>query len=247
MRALVVADGDVPGRSALDAAWPGWSDGVDLVVAADGGAVGALGLGLSIDLVVGDMDSLAPDRLAELRASGVAVAEVPSEKDESDAELALVAALERGASRMTVLGAFGGPRLDHALANLGLLAMPSLAGLDVELLDARSRVSAIVAPDLAGRPVERRLLGRPGDLVSLLPLGADVDGVTTDGLRYGLHEETLRAGPARGLSNVRMGTQATVSVRRGFLLIVETAVDPPVDGDRPARSRDEAERRPLLR
>ena len=37
-RAIVLADGDVAERAAFDAAWPGWSDGVAIVVAADGGA-----------------------------------------------------------------------------------------------------------------------------------------------------------------------------------------------------------------
>lgn len=237
-RAIVVADGDVPDRDVLDASWPGWSDGVDLVVAADGGAVAAVRLGLRVDFVVGDMDSLAPERLAELRAAGVAVHTFPAEKDESDAELAIAAALERSARRITVLGAFGGPRLDHALANVGLLAMPALEGVDVDLLDARTRVSALVASDPSRRPVERRLPGRIGDLVSLLPLGADVDGVTTTGLLYPLTDEPLRAGPARGLSNVRTGP-ATVSVRRGFLVIVETVVhpsEPPDDGASSASS-----------
>lgn len=238
-RAIVVADGDVPDRAGLDASWPGWAEGVDLVVAADGGAVGAARVGLRLDLVVGDMDSLAPDRLAELRAAGVAVHAVAAEKDESDAELAIAAALERGARRITVLGAFGGPRLDHALANVGLLAMPALDGIDVDLLDARTRVSALVAPDRAGHPVERRLLGRAGDLVSLLPLGADVEGVTTSGLLYLLEDEPLRAGPARGLSNVRTGATATVSARRGFLVIVETVVG--------AIAPEQPERPPLLR
>lgn len=230
VRAIVVADGDVPEASLLDRSWPGWADGVDLVVAADGGALGAARLGLRLDLVVGDMDSLAPDRLAELRESGVEIETVAAEKDESDAELAILAALARGATRITVLGAFGGPRLDHALANIGLLAMPALEGVAVEMLDGRTRVSALVAFDRGGRRVERRLPGRPGDLVSLLPLGTDVEGVTTAGLLYPLSDEPLRAGPARGLSNVRTGDSASVVIRRGVLIVIETA-GPAADGN----------------
>ncbi|MFH1474738.1 MAG: thiamine diphosphokinase, partial [Chloroflexota bacterium] len=62
----------------------------------------------------------------------------------------------------------------------------------------------------------------PGDLVSLFPFGADAAGVTTDGLAYPLREEPLRFGPARGLSNVRSGPEASVSLRAGRLLIVES-------------------------
>lgn len=222
MRALVVADGEVPDRAALDEGWPGWSDGVGIVVAADGGADRALRLGLTPDLVVGDMDSLPAGRLDALRARGTEIVLVPAEKDESDMELALLAALDRGATGIVVLGAFGGPRLDHALANVGLLAMPALARADVALLDARTRVSAIAAPGSDGGAVERELAGRVGDLVTLLPLGAEVRGVTTAGLRYGLAGESLHPGPARGLSNVRTERGARVRVASGFLVVIET-------------------------
>ena len=70
--------------------------------------------------------------------------------------------------------------------------------------------------------VRQGLPGRIGDLVSLLPLGDRVDGVTTEGLRYPLRDEPLVAGPARGQSNVRMSPHAAVTIRRGRLLIVET-------------------------
>jgi len=92
-RALVVADGDVPGRAALDAAWPGWDAGVSLIVAADGGWDKAVSLGLRPDLLVGDADSLPEARFAALAAEGVPIERSPTDKDESDAELALLAAL----------------------------------------------------------------------------------------------------------------------------------------------------------
>ena len=50
-----------------------------------------------------------------------------------------------------------------------------------------------------------------------------MEGITTDGLRYPLHDEPLRVGPARGLSNVREAAGASVTVRAGRLLVVETA------------------------
>ena len=50
------------------------------------------------------------------------------DKDESDTELAVLAAIELGAREIVVVGALGGRRLDHALANLGLLAHPALLG-----------------------------------------------------------------------------------------------------------------------
>ncbi len=222
--ALVVADGDVPARAALDAAWPGWDDGVADVIAADGGLVRARAMGLHADLLVGDLDSLSPALAAAAAAEGIAILRARTDKDESDAELALLEAVRRGATRVTLLGAFGGPRLDHALANLWLLAHPGLAGVDVVLLDGGSRASLVTAPAVDGSPVHRPLPGPVGATVSLLPLGGDVAGITTAGLRYPLRDEPLRTGPARGLSNARLAADASVSVRNGRLLVVETAV-----------------------
>jgi thiamine pyrophosphokinase len=218
---LVVADGDVAPRADLDAAWPGWADGVAAVVAADGGYARAVGLGLRSDVLVGDLDSLTPDGVAEAEASGARVVRHRADKDESDAELALLEAVAMGATRITVLGAFGGPRLDHALANLWLLAHPSLASVDLVLLDAGVRARLLTAPGPDGEAVTQPLPGRLGAIVSLLPFGGDAEGVTTHGLRYPLRDEPLRIGPARGLSNVRVALHAAVDLRAGRLLVVE--------------------------
>jgi thiamine pyrophosphokinase len=220
---LVVADGDVPSRADLDAAWPGWDDGIEAVIAADGGLARARAIGLEPTLLVGDLDSLDPGLIAAAEASGPAIRRSPAAKDESDAELALLAALEDGATRVTVLGAFGGPRLDHALANVWLLAHPALAGLEAALLDARTRATLLQAPGPDGLSVRRPLPGRPGATVSLLPFGGDATGVTTHGLRYPLRDEPLLSGPARGLSNVREAPDAAVTLRAGRLLVIEIA------------------------
>jgi thiamine pyrophosphokinase len=121
-----------------------------------------------------------------------------------------------------VVGGLGGDRIDHALANIGLLAMAELRDRPAMLLDARSRVTLLRAPAPGGEPVLRPLAGRIDDVVSLLPLGDGVSGVTTRGFRYPLSDEPLPAGPARGLSNVRTTTDASVTVRSGLLLIVES-------------------------
>src|SRR5262245_49411315 len=114
--AIVLADGEAPSRELLDAAWPGWADGIELVVAADGGARHAAALRLPIDIWVGDGDSVDPELLASLEADGVDIRRVPVDKDETDAELAVRTAAEAAIGRLVVIGGLGGPRLDHALA-----------------------------------------------------------------------------------------------------------------------------------
>jgi thiamine pyrophosphokinase len=212
---LVLADGPIDPVAEIDAAWPGWSDGIDLVIAADGGARHAAALGRRIDRWVGDGDSIEPGLLDRLAADGVPLQRAPTDKDETDAELALLAGIAADPERVTVLGALGGARVDHELGNVWLLAHPALAGRDARLVGARTRIR------LAG-PGATDLGGRVGDLVSLLPFGGDAVGIVTTGLRYPLRDERLIGGPSRGLSNVRDDARATVTIGEGRLLVVET-------------------------
>src|SRR5262245_13615359 len=149
-QAIVLADGEVASRVEIDEAWPGWCVPDPYVVAADGGARHAAALGLAIDRWVGDGDSLGEDGLAELAAAGVPIYRSPFDKDESDTELSVRAALARRPAAVTIVGALGGPRLDHALANLALLELPELRGLDVRIVGADARVRLLVAPAPSG-------------------------------------------------------------------------------------------------
>ncbi|HEX5466394.1 MAG TPA: thiamine diphosphokinase [Candidatus Limnocylindrales bacterium] len=232
--AIIVAAGAAPDRAGLDRAWPGWADGPAQVVAADGGALAARALGLRPDVVVGDGDSLPAAERERLAGEGVAFEDWPTDKEASDLELALQRVLRAGPRRVAVLGAFGGERLDQLLANVWLLDLPTLSGADgpeLWFLDATTRLRLLVGPGRA------ELVGRPGDLISLLPFGGPAYGVRTEGLRFPLHDETLASGPSRGLSNVRLTQRAVVDLRSGRLLIVESH---PVIGSHPSNEQEGA-------
>lgn len=190
----------------------------DLIIGADGGAAQALDWGLVPDLVVGDMDSLPKDRQSELDGSGSEFIVHPRAKDETDLELALAVAIERGAQEIIVLGALGG-RLDHSLANVLLLALPGLAGTTVRVVDGDQEARLVRSGE------EATLDGKPGDIVSLLPLGGEVQGVTTTGLVWPLQRDRLRFGFTRGVSNEMRAATATVSIEEGLLLVVHGPPD----------------------
>lgn len=204
MKAVVVAHGEVdPGDVAhvRDA---------DLVIAADGGSVHLARWGIAPQVVIGDLDSL-----PEGAAPAGRVERSPREKDKTDTELALERAIAAGADEIVLVGALGGPRVDHALANVLLLAQPR---------DSRARIRIVRGPMSmrAVRAGERLVLsGREGDTVSLLAVGGDARGVRTEGLRYSLHGETLRLGSSRGVSNEVTAAGAAVSLDEGALLVVE--------------------------
>ena len=191
----------------------------DLVIAADLGAAHARAWGWPLDLLVGDLDSLSAGEAALVTAGGVPVITAPAAKDETDLELALAHALARGASEIIISAALGG-RSDHLLANVLLLARPELADLAVSLVDGRESIRLLRSGGSA--PAHLEMLGAKGDLLSLLPLGCDAVGVTTDGLQYSLRDETLFLGQARGVSNLFTSARANITLRRGLLLVIHT-------------------------
>ena len=193
----------------------------DVIVAADGGAQTIDRFGLRPDLVVGDLDSIDLDLLERLRSQGVAVEKHPADKDASDAELAIDRARDLGADRIVLLGAAGGERLDHELANVLLLADPRYAALDLRLVRGSSTVRSLHP----GGRIELDALD--GDLVTLLPVGGDARGVRTIGLRWALDGAELALGRSRGLSNEVVATPASVGLDHGTLLVVVSSPSSP--------------------
>jgi len=179
------------------------------VVAADGGLDRAASLGLTVDVVVGDLDSVSPAALAAAEAAGTRVIRHPVAKDATDLELALDAALRFEPERILVVGSAGG-RLDHLLGSLLLLAADAYAGVEVDAQLGRAAVHVVRG--------ERRLRGRVGELVSLFALHGPATGVVTDGLAYPLRGETLPPGTSRGTSNVFVAEEALVSVGGGVVV-----------------------------
>jgi len=168
-----------------------------LVVAADSGLDHALELGLHVDLLVGDLDSVSDHGLAIADARGTPIERHRPDKDATDTELALAAAIGRGCTHL--LGV-GGPRpddsrLDHELGVLLAFAAPALSDRDVELWWGPAHVLVVHGPGTAVVDAP------PGAVVSLLPLHGPAAGVTTTGLRYPLRAEPLAPGSGRGISN----------------------------------------------
>jgi thiamine pyrophosphokinase len=210
MHAVIFAGGTLrPGRAFYDAI-----GSADMFIAADSGAETALQYGCTPRIVVGDFDSLDGPVLEELGRRGSQVRRVAAEKDETDTELAVLVAIEEGATRITLTGALGGARFDHTMANILLLA--GFEGVPITIVDGPSTCWLVRGP---GSSV---IDGQVGDLVSLLPLTRDASGVRTKGLYYALKGETLYFGKPRGVSNVLIEEQAEVSVEGGMLLVIHT-------------------------
>lgn len=209
-RAVIVSGGEL-GPWALDELGPD-----DRLIGADRGAWFLVANGRRPDLAIGDFDSVDPGELRRIeQASREFVSCDPVDKDYTDTELAVERALEASPSAITLLGALG-TRFDHSLANVHLLVKCARRGVPGRIVDAHNELTLAVPGEL--HRVSRSRFAQ----VSLLPLSPEVTGITLSGFRYPLTEATLTLGQSLGISNVLDGSEGTVSIRSGQLLVIQS-------------------------
>ena len=163
------------------------------------------------DILIGDLDSIDPVDLEWCQSQQVEIRKYPKEKDETDFELALDHAIESVPGAVTVFGALGG-RIDHALANIGLLSDPRYAGREIKIISERETIFFIHG--------KVAISAEEGQILSLIPWGEQVTGVTTTGLQYPLKDETLYSFRSRGISNVICSGSTIIEFKEGKLLCV---------------------------
>lgn len=183
----------------------------DIFVAVDGGLNHLESLGLTPHMIIGDLDSADPDLIQAYRSQDVEIRAFPTDKNETDLELALDVALDLPPATIWVVAALGG-RLDQTLANIFLLTRPDLSESDIRLVDGRTEI--FLVRDSAA------IHGKVGQRVSLLPLNGPVTGIHTEGLKYPLENENLYPDKTRGISNHMTSPTARISLQSGSLLCI---------------------------
>lgn len=182
----------------------------DLILCADGGANYAYELGLVPKGIIGDLDSIDPQVEHYYRHLGVTFKRVSARKDYTDFQLTLDAAREMPAEEIVMLGTLG-KRLDHTLANL-------YAG--IELVRTGYKISHYTPEcwvHLAAR--DMTIQGQPGDLVSVLALTEEAQGVTEQGFEYTPVSPTLELGKPYAISNVLAAEEGLITVESGVLAV----------------------------
>lgn len=209
MRAVVFVNGDIADYGAVTR----WLRDDDYRIAADGGARHMEALGLSPDVIVGDLDSIDDVLLARLREEGAVVERHPAAKDATDLELAIARAVKDGAKEVLLIGALGG-RLDQTLANLLILARQD-ESVPLAVAEGDQLARVLRGPQLL------TLTGPIGGYVSAVALSEEATGITYRGLEYPLENATLRLGSTRGVSNMLASSPAQISVETGILLVIQ--------------------------
>ncbi|GCE08520.1 thiamine diphosphokinase [Dictyobacter aurantiacus] len=211
MHIVIFAGGTVRASGAVRQA----IESADLILAADSGAATALEYGCVPTMILGDFDSLTSEPLAQLQQLGSQIVRVSSQKDETDTELALLEAKKRGARTITLLGALGGQRFEHTLANTFLLT--GFPELSIRIIDGPTICWLLQGPG------QSEIVGEPGDFLSLFPITPEVTTITTTNLLYPLRGESLRLGTPRGISNELVRERASVTIQQGLLILIHTS------------------------
>lgn len=207
MNALILAAGDILITPRLLAE----AQSATLVIAADGGLRHAARLRVTPELIVGDFDSLSPADVAAW--PDVPREEHPEDKDMLDLEIAVDAALARGAGSLLIAGAFGS-RLDQSFAALLIAAPLKRDGLDVRLVGGASWAWPLAAGTAVEPPLE------PGTTFSVLALDEDCT-VSIAAARFELDHARLPFGSGFGVSNSAVrGGPPRVTLHSGLAVVI---------------------------
>ena len=193
----------------------------DRLFAVDRGLEYVQDMELVPDYVVGDFDTVDYNVLLAFEAAEEKgkVERHPAKKDETDTELAVWQAMEEKTERITLLGATGS-RLDHVLANVGLLCQTVERGIDMQIVDETNRIQ--ILDGLHRSTVELAKKEQLGKYISLIPLTDRVEGVTLEGVAYPVQDFTIVRGSSRTVSNEIADEKMRITIKKGQVLLIES-------------------------
>jgi len=182
-------------------------------VGVDRGTLTLLQAGITPIRAFGDFDSISNDDFKALQQSGIPLSTFKAEKDATDMELAYAWALDQGPDHCYLVGATGG-RLDHMLVNIQFLIKGLGSHTKVHLLDQQNRVTLL-------EPGAYNIVKRPDfNYISLIAYTPEVRGLTLEGFKYPLLNQTLTWGSSLCVSNELHVPQGALQFTQGLLLLI---------------------------
>jgi thiamine pyrophosphokinase len=213
MRTIIVTGGSIDDMFAMRYLM---EEPFDYFIAADSGLAFLDRCHLHPDCIVGDYDSVDKAVIEAYRDdASIEVHTFRAEKDNTDTDIAIRLALQKGSTHICLLGATG-TRLDHTIANIHCMFPALEAGVECCIVDLHNRIRLVKDSLTLTKDSQY------GDNVSLLPLGGDVTGVTLRGFYYPLTDAVLCAGSSLGISNRITADTASVTCKDGVLIVIES-------------------------
>lgn len=211
---IIVSGGNIHKDFALDFLKKNKTENTCLI-AADRGVEFFMGTDLEPDVAVGDFDSLSAEGAKYMETlKHTEIRRLKPEKDDSDTQSAANYAIEQGTERIMILGATGN-RIDHLMANFGLLMLGKIKQVQIVLVDAYNYMSLIESRMILKKEEQF------GKYVSFFPIEGEVTGLTLKGFKYPLNSYTLKVEDS-GLtvSNEISDPEAEVTFETGKLLMI---------------------------
>lgn len=190
------------------------------IIAVDKGLITADKLGIPINYIVGDFDSVPESVLNKYRNISsvnktIKIMEYNPVKDATDTHIALNLAMDLKSDEIVILGATGS-RFDHGLANIQLLRIPLEKQIKTYILDEHNKIYLI------NSKMTLRKDKAFGEFISLLPYTEQVTNVTLEGFKYPLYNKTLIVGDSLGVSNEIISEEAKILLDSGTLIVIES-------------------------
>lgn len=211
---IIVSGGNIHKDFALDFLKKNKTENTCLI-AADRGVEFFMGTDLEPDVAVGDFDSISAEGAKYMETlKHTEIRRLKLEKDDSDTQSAANYAIEQGTERIMILGATGN-RIDHLMANFGLLMLGKTKQVQIVLVDAYNYMSLIESGMILKKEEQF------GKYVSFFPIEGEVTGLTLKGFKYPLNSYTLKVEDS-GLtvSNEISDSEAEVTFETGKLLMI---------------------------
>ncbi|MFO7659346.1 MAG: thiamine diphosphokinase [Candidatus Cloacimonadaceae bacterium] len=184
----------------------------DLIIAVDGGFERCLELNLKPSVLIGDFDSLRWPLLDKAPTDCQKIT-YPSQKNETDTQLALQYCLEQGIQEIYICNDLNG-RFDHALALVQNLLQAHQSGAKATIVSAHQLVYIIDNKASLNYPVN--------SIISLISLSEKTEFSASQGLQYPLHDITLFNNQSRGISNMVTEPLQEIQIKSGLALIIVT-------------------------
>lgn len=193
----------------------------DIVIVADRGVMAAKESDIMPDYLVGDFDSGDSETVeyfkSQFERHGKPIVRTFNpEKDDTDTEIAISLALTLKPDDIVIIGATG-TRLDHTMANIGLLHKVMGGGIKARIIDEYNVIS------IHDKEITLKRDTAFGEYFSLLPFTESVKGLNIKGAKYELENYILSSGNSLGISNEFKKNKVKISFNGGILLLFQTS------------------------
>lgn len=182
------------------------------IIGADGGCNHLFKMNITPNYIVGDLDSIKREVIEYYENKNVTFKRYPSHKDETDSEICIYLAKGLGADEIDLFATLGG-RIDHTLANIGLMN-------DIKENNMKPRILTSEEEILMVKNETINLKGKKGDTISVISINGESKDVTLKKLEYPLDNATVNHLSPLGISNVMLEDECIISIKDGCALII---------------------------